>query len=169
MGWGAVGRRASPGAGPRGSPPGPPQKQPSGTTDGKVDPPRKEPSLTVDDEVDPPRKEPSLTIDGEVDPAAVVEGVILLVQHEHFALVPALVLRANLFQPQRCLIMKTGPAWGNRADKKPHRPSGKASSSPPSALAKDRGPLTIFIAFPMAGPQNNSWTHLQQQVANERA
>lgn len=45
-------------------------------------------------------RRPVRTVDGEVDPAAIVKGVILLVQHEHFALVPALVLRANLLQPQ---------------------------------------------------------------------
>lgn len=49
------------------------------------------------------------TVDGEVHPAAVVEGVILLVQHENFALIPALVFRAHLLQPQRCLVVKTRP------------------------------------------------------------
>jgi hypothetical protein len=57
------------------------------------------------------------TVNGEMDPAAVVECVILLVQHEYLALVPTLVLRAHLLQPQRCFIMKTGPAWENTVDK----------------------------------------------------
>lgn len=65
-----------------------------------------------------PGRGPVLTVDGEVHPAAVVEGVILLVQHEHFALVPALVLGANLLQPQRSFVVKTRSAWG-QADKSP--------------------------------------------------
>lgn len=39
------------------------------------------------------------TVDGEMHPAAIVECVILLVQHEHFAFIPALVLGAHLLQP----------------------------------------------------------------------
>ena len=53
-----------------------------------------------------------LTIDREVDPAAVVEGVVLLVQHEHFALVPALVLGADLLNAQRGFVVQAGPACG---------------------------------------------------------
>lgn len=71
-----------------------------------------------------PRKG-SRTVNGEMDPAAIVECVILLIQHEHFALVPTLVLRAHLLQPQRCFIMKTGPAWRTQWTK-PSEPSGKA-------------------------------------------
>lgn len=40
-----------------------------------------------------------------MDPAAIVEGVILLFQHENPALVPALVLRAHLIDLQRRLAM----------------------------------------------------------------
>lgn len=53
-----------------------------------------------------------LTVDCQVHPAAVVEGVVLLVQHQHFALVPALVLGAHLLNAQGCLVVQAGPAWG---------------------------------------------------------
>jgi len=36
-----------------------------------------------------------LTVDCEVHPAAVVKGVILLLQHQDLALIPALVFRTN--------------------------------------------------------------------------
>lgn len=75
-----------------------------------------------------------------MDPAAVVERVILLVQHEYLALVPTLVLRAHLLQPQRCFVMKAGPAWENTVDREPSEPSGQTKSisilTPP---AKDQG------------------------------
>lgn len=53
-----------------------------------------------------------LTVDRKVDPAAVVEGVVLLVQHEHFALVPALVLGADLLNAQGSFVVQAGPACG---------------------------------------------------------
>ena len=39
------------------------------------------------------------TVDGEMHPAAVVEGVVLLVEQEHLALVLALILGTHLLQP----------------------------------------------------------------------
>lgn len=101
---------------------------------------------------------PIRTVDGKMDPTAIVKGVILLVQHEHFALVPALVLRADLLQPQGCFIVKTCPACRKRVDKSPGGRQGEANST---TLGKGRGPIVTFRPFPMAGPQNNSWHQLQ--------
>lgn len=58
---------------------------------------------------------PRLTIDREVDPAAVVEGVVLLVQHEDFALVPALVLGADLLNAQGGFVVQAGPPCGENS------------------------------------------------------
>lgn len=49
-------------------------------------------------------------MNGEVHPAAVVEGVVLLVQQEHLALVPALVLSTHLLQPQGSFVVEARPA-----------------------------------------------------------
>lgn len=98
------------------------------------------------------------TVNGEMDPAAVVECVILLVQHEDFAFVPALVLRAHLLQPQRCFIMKTGPAWRGGVG---HREQSPVShQAKPSALPlpqqKTKGPFITFRPLPMAVSPNGS-------------
>lgn len=47
-------------------------------------------------------------------PAAIVEGVILLLQHQHLTLVPALVVRTHVLYPQGGLAVQTGPAWLDR-------------------------------------------------------
>lgn len=44
-------------------------------------------------------------------PAAVVEGVILLLQHQHLTLIPAVVVWTHILYPQGGLAMQTGPAW----------------------------------------------------------
>lgn len=79
----------------------------------------------------------TLTIDGEMHPAAVMESVVLLVQHEHLALVPALVLGADLFNVQRRLVMKVGTAWRRQARPGQQTVTGNrhlSSSSGPHAI-----------------------------------
>lgn len=58
-----------------------------------------------------------------MDPAAIVEGVVLLFQHEDPALVPALVLGADLIDLQRGLAVQARPSC-NRYGKSdsPDRP-----------------------------------------------
>lgn len=41
-----------------------------------------------------------LTIDSQMHPAAIVEGVILLLQHEDLTLIPALVVWTHILYPQ---------------------------------------------------------------------
>lgn len=88
-----------------------------------------------------PGRRPLRTVDGEVDPAAVVERVILLVQHEHFALIPALVLRAHLLQPQGCFIMKTRPAWGTEWTKAPEAVRERPATQHSPLQPKGEDPL----------------------------
>lgn len=52
-----------------------------------------------------------LTIDCEVHPAAVVEGIVLLLQHQDPTLIPALVLRAHWVNLQGGLPMQRGSTW----------------------------------------------------------
>lgn len=60
-----------------------------------------------------------LTIDCEVHPAAVVEGFVLLLQHQDPALVPALVLRAHWINLEGGLPMQWGSTWRQRGQKTP--------------------------------------------------
>lgn len=55
-----------------------------------------------------------LTVDCEVHPAAVVEGVVLLLQHQDPTLVPALVLGAHRIDLERGLPMQRGSTWRQR-------------------------------------------------------
>lgn len=59
-----------------------------------------------------------LTVDCEVHPAAVVEGVVLLLQHQDPALIPALVLRAHWINLEGGLPMQRGSTWRQRGQKK---------------------------------------------------
>lgn len=55
-----------------------------------------------------------LTVDCEVHPAAVVEGVVLLLQHQDPTLVPALVLGAHGINLEGGLPMQRGSTWRQR-------------------------------------------------------
>lgn len=78
-----------------------------------------------------PRMYGWLTIDCEVHPAAVVEGVVLLLQHQDPALVPALVLGAYWVNLQGGLPMQRGSTWRHRKKKRPELTfSSNGSSSP---------------------------------------
>lgn len=84
------------------------------------------------------------TVDGEMHPAAVVEGVVLLVEQEHLALVPALVLGTHLLQPQGRLVVEARTACGEEP-----RGSGKGAA-PCSPSPTGTAPLDPSLG--QAGP-----------------
>lgn len=44
-------------------------------------------------------------------PATVVEAVVVLLQHQHLTLIPALVVRTHVLYPQGGLAVQSGAAW----------------------------------------------------------
>lgn len=58
-----------------------------------------------------------LTINCEVHPAAIVEGFVLFLQHQHPALIPALVLGAHWINLEGGLPMQRGSTWRQRGTK----------------------------------------------------
>lgn len=103
--------------------------------------------------------QPGLTVDREVHPAAVVEGVVLLVQHQHLALVPALVLGAHLLNAQGCLVVQAGPACGGERAK-PINP--KTPRPTPAALTPQTHPCRGYLN-PLQTPKSSS--PRQQHIA----
>lgn len=100
------------------------------------------------------RGAPRLTIDREVDPAAVVEGVVLLVQHEDFALVPALVLGADLLNAQGGFVVQAGPTCGENtavSTAAPHRQTGPPPTKPFPGLGVSRK-AAGWLAQPQTAP-----------------
>lgn len=72
-------------------------------------------------------------------PAAVVEGVVLLVEQEHLALVPALVFGTHLLQPQGCLVMEARTAYGE-ATRGSGQGAAPCSPSPAGTASLDSSP-----------------------------
>lgn len=77
-----------------------------------------------------------LTVDCEVHPAAVVEGVVLLLQHQDPTLVPALVLGAHRIDLEGGLPMQRGSTWRQRQDRKKTEKNGETGSATPPIVTK---------------------------------
>lgn len=79
-----------------------------------------------------------LTVDCEVHPAAVVEGVVLLLQHQDPTLVPALVLGAHRIDLEGGLPMQRGSTWRQRdgSGRKKEKKNCETRSTTPPIVTK---------------------------------